>query len=365
MKVLGRAKTEPRDVWLHAFPFSAALLLSAGCVSVGSWGDPAARSGVDSDTAAGADADFAPDADVDGDLNVTGDSDAAADNDGEANSDTEPTPAPDPDPGNDSEPSAGCGKEPTLTNGTHNIGGRKFIMRIPEVYDNNNPHRLIFAFHWWGGTAEDVDGGGSSGYTWSYYGLRERAENTTIFVAPQGIGNGWANGGGSDLRFVDDMIELIVHDLCVDENRLFALGFSYGGGMSFGIACDRADVFRAVAVYGGAQLSGCGDGSKPMAYMGIHGINDGTCNIGGGRGMRDRFVKNNGCTPQDAPEPSRGSLTHIVTTYSGCDPGYPVVWAAFDGGGHTPAPVDGSSASYDTGDKTWTKEEVWKFFTQF
>ncbi|OUC92911.1 hypothetical protein CA983_37300 [Streptomyces swartbergensis] len=53
-----------------------------------------------------------------------------------------------------------------------------------------------------------------------------------------------------------------------------------------------------------------------------------------------RFVRNNGCTPQNPPEPAQGSLTHRVTTYSGCSAGYPVAWAAFDEG-HIPAPQDG------------------------
>jgi poly(3-hydroxybutyrate) depolymerase len=228
---------------------------------------------------------------------------------------------------------------------------------------------LAFAFHWNGGTMGDVDGGGTSGYTWSYYGLREQADNTTdsrmIFVAPQGNGNGWANSNGQDLTFVDDMIKQIEGDLCVDTTRLFAMGFSYGGGMSYAIACARATVFRAVAVYAGAQLSGCTDGTKPIAYIGVHGITDPTCNISGGRSLRDKFVKNNGCTTQNPPEPSEGSRTHVCTSYAGCASGYPVRWCAFDGGGHTPAPVDGQAIDSGGGDKTWTKAEVWKFFTQF
>jgi poly(3-hydroxybutyrate) depolymerase len=266
-------------------------------------------------------------------------------------------------------PSAGCGKDPSLTSGQHSIQSngqnRSFILRIPDTYDNNHPHRLVFAFHWNGGSAEDVDGGGTSGYTWSYYGLRERADNSTIFVAPQGNNAGWANPGGEDLAFVDDMINLIEDDLCVDRTQLFAMGFSYGGGMSYAIACARATVFRAVAVYSGAQLSGCDGGTEPIAYMGIHGIRDPICSIAGGRALRDTFVRNNGCTDQNPPEPAEGSLTHTVTAYSGCRPGYPVVWAAFDGAGHSPAPVDGSTSDSGGGDRTWTKEEVWNFFTQF
>ncbi|MFI9815906.1 ricin-type beta-trefoil lectin domain protein [Saccharothrix variisporea] len=258
--------------------------------------------------------------------------------------------------------SAGCGKTPTLTSGTQTIQSsgqnRSFILRIPANYDNARQYRLVFAFHWYGGTAGDVDSGGTDGYNWSYYGLRRLADsagNGTIFVAPQGNGNGWANPNGQDVTFVDDMIRRVENDLCVDTAQRFALGFSYGGAMSYALACARATTFRAVAVYSGAAISGCSGGTQPVAYMGIHGISD---NIGGGQALRDTFVRNNGCTPQNAPEPAAGSRTHITTTYSGCRAGYPVVWAAFDGG-HTPGPIDGGGEGW----RSWTPTEVWRFFT--
>ncbi len=260
---------------------------------------------------------------------------------------------------------AGCGKAPTLTSGSRTIqsGGqnRSYIIRIPNTYDRNHQYRLFFAFHWNGGTANDVDSGGTDRDVWSYYGLRAQANDTAIFVAPQGNNNGWANPGGQDTTFVDDMIRLIENDLCVDTTQLFALGFSYGGGMSYSLACSRANVFRAVAVYSGGQLSGCSGGQQPIAYMGIHGVSDPVLNISNGRALRDTFVRANGCTPQNPPEPPAGSGRHITTTYSGCRAGYPVVWAAFDGG-HTPGPVDGGG---DSGARTWTKTEVWRFFSQF
>jgi poly(3-hydroxybutyrate) depolymerase len=259
--------------------------------------------------------------------------------------------------------SPGCGKTPTLRSGTHTIqsGGksRSFILSIPDNYNNTSQHRLIFGFHWWGGTAEQVAGGGSDGSVYAHYGLRALANNTAIFIAPQGIGNGWANSGGEDLTFVDDMMRRIEDDLCVDTAQRFALGFSYGGAMSYALACARPTAFRAVAVIAAPrELSGCSGGTQPVAYMGIHGIND---NIASGRALRDRFVRNNGCTPQNPPEPSGGSLRHISTTYSGCRTGYPVIWAPFDGG-HQQGPVDGC-AGCESGARSWVKNEVWKFFT--
>ena len=261
--------------------------------------------------------------------------------------------------------SAGCGSAPSLSSGTHTIqsGGtnRSFILRVPDNYDSSRSYPLIFAFHWNGGTAGDVSSGGTDGTLWSYYGLQRLSNNSAILVAPQGLNNGWANSGGQDVAFVDNMIARLEAGLCVDTAQRFALGFSYGGGMSNALACARPTVFRAVAVYSGGQLSGCSGGTQPVAYLGIHGISDPVLNISAGRSLRDRFVANNGCTPQNAPEPASGSRTHIVTNYSGCRDGYPVAWAAFDGG-HTPGPIDGSTSD---GWQTWTSGVTWGFFTQF
>ena len=260
---------------------------------------------------------------------------------------------------------AGCGKAPTLANGTHSISSaglsRTYILRLPDNYDRNRPYKLIFAFHWLNGTANDVATGGSAGTVWAYYGQQQQSNNSAILAAPQGIDNGWANTGGRDLTLVDDLTALIEGGLCVDTSQLFALGWSYGGAMSYAVACARPTVFRAVAVLSGANLSGCNGGTQPVAYLGIHGIHDSVLNVSLGRSIRDTFVRNNGCTAQNPPEPAQGSLTHIVTAYAGCRAGYPVEWAAFDGD-HTPEPVDGTTAT--NGARTWTGGEIWKFFSQ-
>ncbi|MEU5829779.1 cellulose binding domain-containing protein [Micromonospora tulbaghiae] len=254
---------------------------------------------------------------------------------------------------------AGCGKAPTLSSGTRTIssGGqnRSYILRIPDGYDRNHPYRLIFGFHWLNGSANNVASAG-------YYGLLPLSNNSTIFVAPQGIDNGWANTNGRDLTLFDDISRQVENDLCVDTSQRFALGWSYGGAMSYAVACARPTIVRAVTVISGANLSGCNGGTQPVAYFGIHGIYDSVLNISMGRSLRDTFVRNNGCTAQSPREPSRGSLTHITTTYSGCREGYPVQWAAFDGD-HTPSPVDGSSSPNDS--RTWTSGEIWRFFSQF
>jgi len=261
---------------------------------------------------------------------------------------------------------AGCGKAPTLTSGTRTIqsGGqnRTYILDIPTNYDRNRPYRLIFGLHWLNGTASNVATGGSDGAVFAFYGQKQLSNNSTIFVAPQGLNNGWANTNGRDVTLVDNILSLVEGDLCVDTTQVFAMGWSFGGAMSYALACARPNVFRAVVVYSGAQLSGCAGGTQPVAYFGIHGTHDSVLNISNGRSLRDTFVRNNGCTAQSPREPTQGSLTHITTLYSGCRAGFPVQWAAFDGD-HTPTPVDGSTTT--SGARTWTSAEANRFLAQF
>lgn len=255
----------------------------------------------------------------------------------------------------------GCGRAPTLKSGTNSIQSsgksRTYILKIPDNYDSSRPYRLVFGLHWLGGTASDV---ASGRMVQPFYGLQRLSNNSTIFVAPQGLGEGkntgWPNTGGEDLTLVDNMIKELESALCIDTTQLFALGFSYGGGMSYAIACARAKVFRAVAVYSGSMFSGCSGGTDPIAYLQVHGISD-TLAIDRARTMRDRFVKNNGCTAQNPPDPKQGSRTHVKAIYAGCSAGHPVAWYAFDGG-HTPVPTD-------SGGSPWLPAETWKFFTQF
>ena len=294
--------------------------------------------------------------------------------------------------------SSGCGKTSTLKFGQvpnesgSNVGTgeggwltiqsagqtRGFAVRLPANYDKSHPYPLIFAFHWNGGTADQLDTGGSNGYWWAYYGFQRKSNNGAIFVAPQGIGNGWPNTGGRDLTFTDDMLKLLEDNLCVDTTHIITSGFSYGGGMSYEIACSRAKVFRAAVIYEGGQLSGCDGGNDPIALWQTEGLTDTTVNMSLATPIRDRFVKNNGCTVQNPPQPPQpppylSTGGHICTDYAGCSTGHPVRWCVHQSG-HGPGPVDGTSDLYNscaTPPKscsascpcTWTPDDAWAWLS--
>lgn len=179
-----------------------------------------------------------------------------------------------------------------------------------------------------------------------------------ISVAPEGLSSGWANYGGEDIAFVDQMIKNIESKFCIDQSLRFSTGFSYGASMSYAIACARAKQFRAVAVISGAKLSGCDGGRDPIAFYGQHGSIDGTISIASGKQLRDTFVANNGCTKQTAADAAAGSGALVKTQYQGCAKGFPVTWISFDGG-HTSTPTTRGAA------KSFTPDETWAFFKQF
>jgi len=257
--------------------------------------------------------------------------------------------------------SAGCGKARTLQNGGQTLqsGGaaRSYILRVPDNYDNSHPYRLVLAYHWINATAQQI-ADGTSPQESPFYGLWNLSNGSTIFVAPQGVNNAWANSNGQDVTFTDDVLAQIENDLCIDTTRVFANGFSFGASMSYALACARPNVFRGVAAYSGAQLSGCSGGTTPVAYYASHGVQDSVIAISTGRNLRDHFAAVNGCTPQTPPEPASGSTSHVCTTYQGCSAGHPVTWCAFTGS-HTPSPRDAGQTS------SWNPAQAWSFISQF
>ncbi|WP_437759888.1 alpha/beta hydrolase family esterase [Sorangium sp. So ce1389] len=241
--------------------------------------------------------------------------------------------------------SAGCGSATAPTSGRFSIdvGGttREYILAVPDDYDSSHAYRLIFAWHPLGGSAEQV----ATGFGGGYYGLQSRAGGSAIFVSPEGLEQGWANTGGRDIEFLRAMLDRLRAELCIDEDRIFSTGFSYGGMMSYAIGCAMGDVFRAIAPMSGALYSGCEDGDNPVAMWGAHGDADDVVPVENGRTARDVFLERNHCDQQTTPvQPDP------CVSYEGCDAGYPVVWCEFSGG-HTPASDSG--------------ESIWSFFSQF
>jgi hypothetical protein len=133
-----------------------------------------------------------------------------------------------------------------------------------------------------------------------------------------------------------------------------------GGSMSYALACEAPDMFRAVAVHSGGPMSGCNKKNKPVAYFMTHGTQDQTCTYPGyGVPQVNEFAKLNGCQAMDIPGtlvPTDASgMNPKCADFQGCSDGYPARACIFVGP-HTPSPG---------GNKTWVPAETWKFISQF
>jgi poly(3-hydroxybutyrate) depolymerase len=269
-------------------------------------------------------------------------------------------------------PSDGCNKATTAKTGddqTITVGSssRTYNLKLPANYDQTHPYRLIISYHWMGGTAANVSTG-SGGTIKSWYDLDTTvaSNGTTVFVAPQGISNGWSNSGGADVTFSRTLITQLESTICIDTARIFCEGFSMGGSMSYAMASAAPDIIRAVAVHSGGSMSGSTNGhNKPVAYFMTHGTKDSVCTWPGyGLPQLQDFAKVNGCKTPDptlsatafqAALPQPTSTAGVCLEFTGCTAGYPTRSCLFVGD-HTPSP-DGTDG--------WVPKETWKFFSQF
>jgi polyhydroxybutyrate depolymerase len=258
--------------------------------------------------------------------------------------------------GGGSSTTAGCGKA-TWPMSNDQSGGapytlpingmdREYYVRIPTAYDASQPARVVFAWHWRGGTASNIKGGG--GFGGSYYGLTSLIPDA-IYLAPEGLSEngqtGWANTGGQDIEFLQGMLDWLDANYCIDKTRIFSTGFSYGGIMSDTIACQLGSTFRAIGPVAGSFFGGGNCADQPVAGILIHGSADTTLPPSGGAAARDYLIETNHCTmTSQAAEPSP------CVAYEGCDSGYPVVWCEHTGGHNVPS---------------FASEAIGNFFLQF
>jgi len=216
-----------------------------------------------------------------------------------------------------------CGSKGTTCSLSISGTDRKYYVQLPKSYSASMPYRLIFQFHPWGGTAEQA---------LTMYGLNSGLSDS-IFVTPQGLdaggnGPGWANTDGQDIAFTKAMVADVEGKYCVDTKRVFSVGFSYGGMMSFALGCEMSDTFRAIAPMSGALYSdpSCKGTGPHVAMWGSHGLSDTVVPIDNGRAARDKILAENHCGTTTTPvDPSP------CVKYQGCDPGYDVTWCEWDG----------------------------------
>lgn len=255
-------------------------------------------------------------------------------------------------------PSAGCGQDAFAAEGDWidqpalDINGqqRSWAVRFPDNYERDRAYPITFEFHGCGSKTNNVP-------------MENVAGSEAIHVRGASIANCWhdlATGEVTndtesvDLAFFDAMLGEMKERSCVDENRVFGVGYSSGAWLITIMACKRADAFRAVGTIAGADwvhmndldAPTCAEGNVAQMYISDTG-DTGSNRWANHVSAQDRLVAANACAPgsevQVEPSP--------CVRFQDCGD-YPVQRCITSGNGH------GRQDGYAPG-------AFWSFFSEF
>ena len=163
----------------------------------------------------------------------------------------------------------------------HNDVPRESIVIVPTSYDPAAAAPVLLNFHGFGGTAEGH-------LQWA--DMRELSERDgVVLVYPQGtLLDGYSHWNSSldsednksdadDFGFVGLLIDTIAASYAIDAGRVYAVGYSNGGMMAFGLACFESDRVAAVGAVSGAMLDDAVElceSNHPTSVITLHGTAD-------------------------------------------------------------------------------------------
>ena len=261
---------------------------------------------------------------------------------------------------------------------THGGLQRDYILYLPAAYDGLTDVPLLFNFHGYTSNATQQ----------MFYGdFRSIADTANfIIVHPEGtldnsntthFNVGWGGSTVDDVGFTSALLDTLISQYSINQNRVYSTGMSNGGYMSFRLACELSDRIAAVASVTGAMvpttLNSCSP-SHITPVMQIHGTNDLTVPYNGAvwsSSVPDilnywKIYNSLNPTPFIEPildvDPTDGSTVEreAYVDNNGC---MIVTHFKINNGGHTwpGSPFDIGGTNYDID----ASVEVWRFLSQF
>lgn len=277
-------------------------------------------------------------------------------------------------PGASANSSQGCDidAEPPGREVRVNVGDqmRSALLHTPESVTVDEPSPLVLVFHGFGSSAVGMEVGS---------GMSEQADDAGfIAVYPQGTGFSpqWDLVGNDDTMFIDELLDRLEAEVCFDLLRVYATGFSMGGGMANIVGCRLAGRIAAIGPVSGIYLPDEAESctpSRPVPVIAFHGIADAVLPYAGGRApgpypemmgveaWAADWAERNGC--DEEPEPQRAIIETVEPLFwTGCSA--PVELYPIANRGHTwpGSPLD---ASPETANDVSAANLIWDFFARY
>jgi polyhydroxybutyrate depolymerase len=247
----------------------------------------------------------------------------------------------------------------TLAHGGYD---RTYRLHIPASYDGVQPLPLVLALHGGGGTGENM--------VRLTGDLNDLADAEGFLVAyPDGVEKHWNDGRAltnrrtyteniDDVGFLKALVDRIAQEYAVDPGRIYAMGISNGGMMSYRLACEATDTFSAIAAVVSSMsvelFASCAP-TRPVSVLVMNGTADplvpwqgGTIRVG-----RQEFgqavsaletvtfwVRANRCSAPpvstELPDSDPDAGTRVrLEAYQDCASGSAVEFYTVEEGGHT------------------------------
>jgi poly(3-hydroxybutyrate) depolymerase len=258
---------------------------------------------------------------------------------------------------------------------------RPVKLYVPSTYDAQTPVTLVILLHGYsdsGITTED------------YLKFQPLAESRGfLYCYPDGMIDAIGNQGWNsvfendtdasaarfynvdDVAFLRDLIQEIGRQFALDRKRVYLIGHSNGGQMTYRLACESADLIAGIVSLAGLRPLDYGhcQPSEPVNVLHIHGTADAVYAYWGGAftnppwpwnsyaypgvvlNLQNWAGYNGARDPVTDPGPSLNldlavaGLDSVITRYTTCPPGGAVELWTINGGSHVPTFYNGTSSS--------------------
>jgi polyhydroxybutyrate depolymerase len=256
---------------------------------------------------------------------------------------------------------------------------RNYIVFEPSGYDGSEALPLVLNLH----------GAGSTAVEQAVYSKFNLVADTAgvLVLLPDAVENFWNSGLladpgvvlPDDVGFLDALIDTMQLRYAVDPDRIYSMGMSNGGFMSYRLACELPGRLAAIASVTGSMapsvFAACSPGEAVPVFQ-IHGTADSTVPYAGAifteaiPDVIDFWVSNNACPEgpgagpytEMLPDIAADNTTTEAQRWIACQDWSEVLLYTTDKGGHTwpgSFPLPGSG---NTSQDFLAHVDIWAFF---